>query len=154
MIAGAPGRAALTVNARVALPVPPAFVALNVTLKVPAAPVGVPEIKPEAVFTARPAGNPVAPKLVGELVAVIWYEKAVPLVALAVVLLVTTGAATVTVKTRGKLPVPPLLVALSVTVEVPAAVGVPEIRPEVVFTVSPAGNPDAPKLVGELVAAI
>ena len=39
--------------------------------------------------------------------------------------------------------VPPLLVALSVTVEVPAAVGVPEINPVAVLTVSPAGNPVA-----------
>ena len=41
-------------------------------------------------------------------------------------------------------PVPPALVALSVTEEVPAAVGVPEIRPVPVFTDSPAGNPVAP----------
>jgi hypothetical protein len=46
------------------------------------------------------------------------------------------------------------LVALSITLEVPPPVGVPEIKPEVVFTVRPAGNPDAPKLVGELVAVI
>ena len=49
---------------------------------------------------------------------------------------------------------PPLLVALRVTLEIPAAAGVPEIKPEVVFTVRPVGNPEAPKLVGELVAAI
>ena len=41
-------------------------------------------------------------------------------------------------------PVPPLLVALTVTVDVPAAVGVPEISPLVALTVRPAGNPDAP----------
>jgi len=35
------------------------------------------------------------------------------------------------------------LVALRVTVELPAAVGVPEIRPEVVFTDKPAGKPVA-----------
>jgi hypothetical protein len=68
--------------------------------------------------------------------------------------LVITGAATVTVKARVVLPVPPLFVALNVTLEVPAAVGVPEIKPEVVFTARPAGNPVAPKLVGELVAVI
>jgi hypothetical protein len=45
-------------------------VALNITLEVPT-PTGVPEIKPEEVFTVRPAGSPNAPKLVGELVAVI-----------------------------------------------------------------------------------
>ena len=61
----------MIVNVRGALPVPPLFVAFSVTLEVPAAPVGVPEIKPETVFTARPLGNPVAPKLVGEFVAAI-----------------------------------------------------------------------------------
>jgi hypothetical protein len=74
-----------------------------------------------------------------------------------VLLLVITGApgiAAVTVSVRGALPVPPLLVALKVTLEVPAPVGVPEINPETVFIVRPTGNPDAPKLVGELVAAI
>jgi hypothetical protein len=50
--------------------------------------------------------------------------------------------------------VPLLLVALSVTVEVPAIVGVPLIKPVVGLTVKPAGNPDAPKLTGELVATI
>ena len=48
------------------------------------------------------------------------------------------------VSVRVALPVPPLLVALSVTVEVPAAVGVPEINPVPLFTVNPAGNPVAP----------
>ena len=47
-----------------------------------------------------------------------------------------------------------MFVAVNVTLEVPAAVGVPEIKPETVFTVRPAGNPDAPKLVGEFVAVI
>jgi hypothetical protein len=68
--------------------------------------------------------------------------------------LVITGGATVTVNPRDALPVPPVFVALSVTLEVPPAVGVPEIKPETVFTVKPAGNPVAPKLVGELVAVI
>ena len=54
----------------VALPVPPAFVALIVTVNVPAV-VGVPEIIPLVVFTLKPAGSPVALKLVGLLVAVI-----------------------------------------------------------------------------------
>jgi hypothetical protein len=58
------------VKVKVALPVPPALVALIVTLYVPAV-VGVPEIAPVLVFTLKPAGNPVALKLVGLLVAVI-----------------------------------------------------------------------------------
>jgi len=48
------------------------------------------------------------------------------------------------VNVRLALPVPPLLVALSVTVDVPAAVGVPEINPDVLLTDNPAGNPVAP----------
>ena len=50
----------------------------------------------------------------------------------------------VMVTVRMALPVPPPLVALSVTVELPAAVGVPEIRPVAGFTVRPPGNPVAP----------
>jgi len=46
------------------------------------------------------------------------------------------------------------LVALIVTLDVPAAVGVPEIIPEVGFTVRFAGKPIALKLVGEFVAVI
>jgi len=53
------------------------------------------------------------------------------------------GAAAM-VNVRLALPVPPLLVALSVTVDVPAAVGVPEISPVPLFTDKPAGNPVAP----------
>jgi hypothetical protein len=68
------GFAGLIVTISVALPVPPALVALIVTLyglpvSVPAA--GVPETTPVLVFTLRPAGSPAALKLVGLLVAVI-----------------------------------------------------------------------------------
>ena len=48
------------VNAGIADPVPPLFVAWIVTLKVPEA-VGVPEIIPDAVLTDRPEGRPLAP---------------------------------------------------------------------------------------------
>ena len=64
------GAAGLVVMTSVALPVPPALVALIVTLYVPAV-VGVPEINPVLVFTDKPAGSPVALKLVGLFVAVI-----------------------------------------------------------------------------------
>ena len=47
------------------------------------------------------------------------------------------------VSVRVALPVPPALVAPSVTVEVPAAVGVPEISPVAVLTDKPAGKPVA-----------
>lgn len=52
------------------LPMPLLLVALNVTDEVPVAD-GVPEINPVLLLTDNPDGNPVAPKLVGELVAVI-----------------------------------------------------------------------------------
>jgi hypothetical protein len=48
------------------------------------------------------------------------------------------------VSVKVAVPVPALLVALSVTVEVPAAVGVPEIKPVAVLTDKPEGNPAAP----------
>ena len=67
--AGGPKEAMVSV--RVALPVPNEFVAPNVTMEVPVA-VGVPEMSPVEEFTDRPAGSPVAEKLVGELEAVIW----------------------------------------------------------------------------------
>ena len=68
VIAGAGG---LIVNVTAMLPVPPALVADTVTDDV-AAVVGVPEIRPVAVLTLNPAGKPVALKLVGLLLAVIW----------------------------------------------------------------------------------
>ncbi len=58
------------------------------------------------------------------------------------------------VKVNVALPVPPALLALMVTLYVPAVVGVPEINPVVVFTVNPPGSPVALKLVGLLVAVI
>ena len=52
------------------------------------------------------------------------------------------------------LPVPPVLVALKVTEALPAAVGVPLIKPVVVLIESPAGRPVAAKLVALLLAVI
>jgi hypothetical protein len=60
---------------------------------------------------------------------------------------VTTGAAA-TVIVSVLVPEPPALVALRVTAEVAAAVGVPEITPLVAFTINPAGNPVALQEVG------
>ena len=79
-------------------------------------------------------------------------------VPLAVVGLVMTGAPERIVRVRMAVPVPPELVALMVTLyglpaSVPAA-GVPEIKPVLVFTLKPDGNPVALKLVGLLLAAI
>ena len=103
------GGGGLIVKVKVALPVPVLLVALIVTLKVPAV-VGVPEINPVIVLTLKPAGNGVALKLVGLLVAVIWYENATPTCPVAVSGLVITGFAASTVlavaatstKTSGK----------------------------------------------------
>lgn len=67
----AKGAAAIR-NTRVALPVPPAFVAVRVTVVFPTV-AGVPEISPVVELRMRPAGSAVAlPKLVGVLLAVIW----------------------------------------------------------------------------------
>ena len=53
------------------VPVPDAFVALTMAFVVPRV-VDEPEMRPVMVFTVNPAGRPVAPKLVGPLLAVIW----------------------------------------------------------------------------------
>jgi hypothetical protein len=66
---GAGSTAPLTVRVRLAVPAPPELTALIATTEVPAA-VGVPLIAPVEVLTESPEGNPVALKLVGELVAV------------------------------------------------------------------------------------
>ena len=63
--------AALRVRTRVAVPVPVVLVAEMVTRKVPAATLGVPEIRPLPVLIERPPGRPVALKEVGELSALI-----------------------------------------------------------------------------------
>ena len=56
---------------------------------------------------------------------------------------VTTTGAAATVIVSVLVADPPALVALRVTVEVAAAVGVPEILPLVAFTIRPAGSPVA-----------
>jgi hypothetical protein len=48
------------------------------------------------------------------------------------------------VNVRLALPVPPLLLALSVTVDVAAVAGVPEINPFPLLSDNPAGKPVAP----------
>ncbi len=63
--------AALRVIMRVAVPVPVELVAEMVTLKVPAATLGVPEMRPVLVLIESPPGRPVALKEVGELSAAI-----------------------------------------------------------------------------------
>lgn len=58
------------------------------------------------------------------------------------------------VRTNVAVPVPVAFVAPIVTLDVPAAVGVPVTDPVDVLTESPAGRPVALKLVGELLPAI
>ena len=48
------------------------------------------------------------------------------------------------IRVRVAVPVPPLLIALRVTLDDPAAVGVPEINPVALFSANPVGNPVAP----------
>src|SRR6185312_5808102 len=69
-------------------------VAETVTLKTPPT-AGEPLITPVAVLIARPDGRPVAPKLVGLCVAVIWYRKLWLQVPVAVSELVMTGGSIV-----------------------------------------------------------
>ena len=71
VITGAPAIGSDRVIAKVAVPVPVALAAERVTLKVPAATLGVPEIRPVPVLIESPPGRPVALKVVGELSALI-----------------------------------------------------------------------------------
>ena len=86
---GGGGAAVVMVSTRLAVPVPPPLIAEMVDVTVPAV-VGLPVIKPEPA-TVKPAGRPLAENVVGELVAVIWYENVVPTVPVAVSALVMTG---------------------------------------------------------------
>ena len=70
-ITGAPRIGSDKLIVRMAVPVPVELVAVRVTLKVPAATLGVPEISPVLVLMERPPGRPVALKEVGELSALI-----------------------------------------------------------------------------------
>lgn len=130
------------------------FAALTVTLNVPAA-VGVPEIRPDALMLSPP-GKPGAVKVVGELVAAIWYGViAVPTVPLTALPLVMTGMAGKIVNVTGLVPgVGFALVAVTIALNVPIDVGVPVITPVPATTLSPGGKPVALKLVGVLVAAM
>ena len=62
---------------------------------------------------------------------------------MAVAPLLITGLGALIVRLNVEVPVPLLLIALSVTLEVPTAVGVPVIAPVLVLTDNPAGRPVA-----------
>ena len=65
-----------------------------------------------------------------------------------------TGSPSVIVNATTRLPVPLALVAVTVTLVDPAAVGVPDITPVLVFNDRPAGSAVEPKLVGLLLAVM
>ena len=110
------GGSVTIVIARVALPVPPALIALMVASVMPPT-VVVPLISPVVVFTLNPAGNPVALKLVGLLLAVIEYANAYPSVPVAFNELVITGTGGVTVNVAGSVVLPrPFTVFVNVIV--------------------------------------
>src|SRR5436190_12160489 len=95
------------------LPVAVAFVAETMALNVPPL-VGVPEMRPVDVLTLSPGGSPLALKLVGLWVAVIWYVIGLPTPPTAELALVMTGGPNVMVKVTPRLPVPVPLVANTV----------------------------------------
>src|SRR5438132_11453473 len=104
------GVVGVIVTASVWVPVPPALVALRVTVEAPAL-VGVPEMSPVVALSARPAGNPVAPKLVGLSVPVALPILPETMGLLAGAELVSVGVAAVIVTASVWVPVPPALVA-------------------------------------------
>jgi hypothetical protein len=116
-----------------------------VTFVSPSAPDGVPEIKPPAEVVS-PAGGVVDVQLDGMLLAVIWYEGiTTPVWTFSwAVELVMTGVTVsiVRVKVTGELE-PVTLLAPKVTENTPCTVGVPDIKPVVALSVTPAGNPVA-----------
>lgn len=77
-----------------------------------------------------------------------------PNIPVAVAPLEMTGVGKLIVKVSVAVPGPVAFVAVRVTEEVPAVVGVPVITPVVVLTLNPAGKPVALKLVGPLLAVM
>ncbi len=71
---------------------------------------------------------------------IVYAVNTAPTVPLAVDPLDITGMAGLIVIVKTVVPVPPAFVALSVSMNVPAAVGVPLITPVEVLIVTPAGN--------------
>ena len=85
---------------------PAVLLALSTILNVPEA-VAVPEITPVVASMVNPLGSPLALKLVGLLVAAIWYVNALPWVPVAPSALVITGTGIVIVRTSVPLVIPP-----------------------------------------------
>ena len=111
---------------------------------------GVPEIVPEppdVPCNCSPDGSEplVTLQVIGSVPPLVWmfWLYAVPTVPLAVRALVIAGFAGLIVMVSVAVPVPPAFVALIVTLDVPAAVGVPVIAPVAVLTDKPVGRPVA-----------
>jgi hypothetical protein len=121
------------------------FVAVTVNVAVPAA-VGVPEISPVVAFRLRPAGNepPDTDQLIGPLpvaARISLYSSPIePSRRLVVVIAGATGVAVTVMLSSlvasGKTP----LAAVTVNVDIPSAVGVPDISPVAAFSTRPAGS--------------
>ena len=77
-----------------------------------------------------------------------------PISPLAVVTLLMTGIGGLVVSVKTAVPVPLEFIAPIVTLLIPAIVGVPEITPVVVFTLSPAGRLVALNVAGFRLAFI
>src|SRR5688500_12695932 len=150
---GTTGGRRMMLMVRACDPVPVGLVAVTFTLNAPAT-VGIPAIRPVAGLIDSPVGRPVAPKLVGLLVAVSWWTNELPVPPEACAAPVNTGGRRLSVIVSACVAVAVGLVALSTTLKAPLTVGVPAMRPVVGLTVSPGGSPVAPKLVGLLVAVI
>ncbi len=71
VIDGAGGTGSVTVSANDCVPVPAPLVADSVTVYTPADEVTAPEMRPPEVLRLKPAGRPLAPYEVGELLATI-----------------------------------------------------------------------------------
>ena len=142
-----------TARARAALaPAPVPLLALRVICELPNA-VGVPEISPVLPLTLSPAGRPLALKLVGPLVAAIWYVNGWPSAAPAAAALLIAGRPTAITKLTLWLAELVAFCTVTLALLVPAVVGVPVIRP-VALTLRLAGNPVAPKPLGLLLPVI
>ena len=122
---------------------PTAFVAEMVTFDTPLA-LGVPLIRPVLLFIRKPFGRPLAPNVRGLFVALIWYLNGDPALPLTKRSPVIVGRATVTRMVMFALPVPPEFEAVSATLKRPEDVGVPVIRPVLLFNFKPPGKPVAP----------
>ena len=134
VIVGAVPIVGSTVMLKLAVSLPPVFVALTVKLYVPIA-VGVPEITP-AGLSVKPTGK--LPAVISQVIgavpvaASVWLY-AVPAITLGKEAVVITGGvrgAGSTIMLKLTVSAPPVFVALTVKVNVPSAVGVPEITPE------------------------